>query len=151
MIPPQFRLRFASVAGRSVLGAGDVQLDRVGLDRELKSLRHNPDDCERAPIEIQDPADHLRVAIKMALPESIADQDLQSARPTARLFVRSRESAAEDRFHAEYIEEFTADLFSSHALRFLFVDQGERAFAIGRHVRKTSRLIAEIEKVGIRE
>ena len=83
----------------------------------------------------------------MALPESVTQDNFETAGPATRLLIRTRETAAKDRLDAEHVEEFPAHLLSTHALRSLFVDQRDGAVAINRHARKAAVLFPKIGEV----
>ncbi len=147
MTAPLLRFGRAPIGSRRILGNRGVKLDRIGLDGELETFWHHADHRVRTAIQHEDTANHIVSPIEMALPESVTQDNFETAGSAARLLIRPRETAAKHRLDAEHVEELPAHLFSTHALRSLFVDQREGAVPINRHARKAAVLFPKIEEV----
>ena len=143
------RVGRAPIGSRRILGVRNVHLDRVGLDRELESLRHDADHRVRTSIQHEDATDHIFRAIEMALPKRVTENHLEAAGTAAGLLICARETAAQRGSDPEHVEELAAHFLSAHALRFLFIHQRKSPVAIDRNARKAAVLFAEIEEIRI--
>ena len=117
------------------------------MDGELETFWHHADHRVRTAIQHEHTANHIVSPIEMALPESVTQDNFETAGPAARLLIRTRKTATKDRLDVEHVEEFPAHLFSTHALRSLFVDQRDGAVPINRHARKATVLFPKIGEV----
>jgi hypothetical protein len=147
MIAPLLRLRRAPIGSRRVLRCRGVKLDRFGLDGEPETFRHHADHRVRTAIQHEDTPNHIVSPIEMALPESVTENNLQTAGAAARLLICPGEAATKDRLDAEHVEEFAAHLFGTQVLRSLVVNQRDGAVPINRHARKALILFPKIGEV----
>src|SRR6187399_1435909 len=110
MIAALFCVRLRSVRVRCVLRKCDVHFGGRCFERKLKSARHDSDDGVRMALNAQCAANRGLIAIKEPHPQIVSENDLESSRSAAGLFILANKRAADRRLHAEDIEEFRADL-----------------------------------------
>src|SRR5213075_207602 len=82
--------------------------------RKLKPRGHHPNDLQPDTIERERASQRSRIASEAGLPEVVTQH---SCRRTALVIILSRETAAENRLHAEQWEEIRADRICTDARR----------------------------------
>ena len=93
--------------------------------------------------------EHIRVRFKTPFTQIVTENNFQTARTTAGLFIGPGKRATENGFDPEDIEKFRADFFAAHTLRFLLTRHGKGLISINSDAGQRPILIPIIEEVRI--
>ena len=141
----------SSLSPRSRCGSARERNPRVGGAGEIESGRHHTGDEERLTVERHVASDDLRVRLKAASPQRIAENHATLGAPGP-ILIRA-EHPPENRPHAEHVDGGGCDRHGEDALRLAPARQHLRGaeLAVRRDARQRPRLRAQIEVVGVRE
>ena len=117
----------------------------VWLHRIPESRRRDPDDLVRPSVHAQRPLDEGSVGRKSALPETVAHDDHRLL--ALLLFVQGKRSA-EERLHAEQLEEARRDELAENAFRRVADQNGEASALYRGNVAERALMTADIAEFG---